>query len=306
MKISIMGAGAIGSLFGGYLKNAGQDVTLIGRDWNIEPIKERGLELIPHNSDKKLTIRINATTDPNELEYQELIILTVKAYDTKRALKDMKPIVEDDYTRILCLQNGYGTENIAADLYSKAQVLRGTTSNGAQIKPGLVIHTGQGDTHIGRLVSSTKVDDIIEIFNSTKLKAKFVENINKIVWNKVLVNVAINPFGALTNLKNGQLLEHSNIVECMKIAVSEGIEVLKSHGLKLNKQKSIQKAIKVAERTADNKNSMLQDIEKGKRTEIKYINGAISELSKEKNIETPMNDLLTALIKGLEYSKIKK
>lgn len=297
-----MGAGAIGSLFGGYLAKADQDVTLIGRDWNISPIQKAGLEITPFEGNENIVINLNATTNPKDAGPQDLVIITVKAYDTKTALEDAEPLIADE-TRILCLQNGYGTEFMAAELYGQSRILRGVTSNGALIEPGHVIHTGFGDTFIGRLDDSIKVDDIIEIFNLTVLKVEFVEKIQEIIWKKVLVNAAINPFGALTNLRNGELLEHEEIVECMKFAVSEGIDVLELHQIKLNKDNSIQNAITVAEMTAANKNSMLQDIEKGRRTEIDYINGAISDLGRRKGVSTPMNYLLTALIKGLERSK---
>ena len=298
-----MGAGAIGSLFGGYLQESGQDVVLIGRSWHIDPIIKNGLILVPFGSDKELNIKIEATTDPNTCGAQDLVVLTVKAYDTKKALEDARPLIKENYTRILCLQNGYGTENIAADLYGRKQTLRGVTSHGAIISPGRVVHTGTGETYIGRLDNSTKVEDIIEIFNSTYIKVKYAENIQEIIWNKVLVNAAINPFGALTNLRNGQLIEIPDILECMKDVVKEGIKVLDAHGIKLNKEKSIENAVRVAQLTAQNKNSMLQDVEKGRRTEIEYINGAIAKLGSEKGIKTPMNYLLCALIKGLEYSK---
>ncbi len=297
-----MGAGAIGSLFGGYLKKSGQDVILIGKEWNVKPIKEHGLELVPFNSEDTLNIKIEATTDPATCGFQDLVILTVKAYDTKSALIDAEPIIKSGHTRILCLQNGYGTEIIASQLYGKSSTLRGVTSHGAVITPGHVIHTGLGDTFIGQLDPNTKIDDIIEIFNQANIKTKFVENIQDIIWSKVLVNASINPFGALTKLRNGQLLENSDIVECMKQVIREGVNVLNSHGIKLNINNAIENAIRVAKMTALNKNSMLQDIEKGRRTEIDYINKAISELGKENGIKTPMNYLLTALIKGLEYS----
>jgi len=298
-----MGAGALGSLIGGYLAQSGQDVILVGREWNIAPIKKYGLKLSPFNLNKELNIKIKATTDAKTCEVQDLIILTVKAYDTKLALQDARPMINPKRTRILCLQNGYGTEEIAAELYGRAIVLRGVTSHGALIQPGHVIHTGIGDTFIGRLEKSTEVNDIIDIFNSTIIKAKFVENINEIIWKKVLVNAAINPFGALTNLRNGQLLENPDIIKCMKDVVREGITVLKSNGIILNIDDAIENTINVAKRTAKNKNSMLQDIEKGRKTEIDYINGSISEAGKVNGISTPMNYLLTALVKGLEYSK---
>ena len=303
MKIGIMGAGALGSLIGGYFFQAGEDVILVGRRWNIDPIIKNGLKFIPLNSDKIINLKIKATIEPSDCDIQDLVILTVKAFDTEKALQDAEPMIEKGHTRILCMQNGYGTEKIAVKLYGNKNILRGITSNGALIiEPGCVKHTGYGDTFIGVLDKSTKYEDILDIFNSTVLKAEFVENIEEKIWGKVLVNAAINPFGAITRLRNGQLLENNKIVECMKSVVIEGVNVLNSIGLKLNMEDSIQNAIKVAKLTANNKNSMLQDIEKGRRTEIDFINGAISRLGKKNGIPTPMNDLLVALIKGIEYN----
>ncbi|MFX1294650.1 MAG: ketopantoate reductase family protein [Promethearchaeota archaeon] len=296
----IMGAGAIGSLFGGFLMHIGNEVSLIGRKLHVDKINQDGLVIDGVSGEYQ--IHIKATIDPSSLKAPDLIILTVKAYDTAQAVKDVKPLVES-HTHLLCLQNGLGTEDVAGSIVGNEHIIRGTTSNGALfLEPGKIRHTGHGDTVIG--YPDRKPDlflkQLAAIFQKAGFNTTISDNIKKLVWQKIFVNVAINPFGTLTGLRNGDLLTIPQLKETMVAAVTEGIGVTDKLGLNINRQMAIDKAFEVAQRTAMNKNSMLQDIEKGKKTEIDFINGALVKYGEENGQPCPINTVLTALVKGLE------
>ncbi|NVM55818.1 MAG: NAD(P)-binding domain-containing protein, partial [Candidatus Helarchaeota archaeon] len=141
MQVVIMGAGAIGSLFGGLLAKAGNEVSLIGRKPHINKINKEGLFIEDLNGNHR--IEIKATINPSLLEAPDLIILTVKAYDTEQAVKDVK-LLFGAQTHLMCLQNGLGTEDEAGSILSNDRIIRGTTSEGALfLEPGKVRHTGK-------------------------------------------------------------------------------------------------------------------------------------------------------------------
>ncbi len=299
-----MGSGAMGSLFGGFLTKSGVDVTLIDKKPIVNIIKRKGLQITGISGEHK--IKAKATDKPSEVGLVDLLFIIVKAYDTEQAVKDAEPLIGKN-TWVTCLQNGLGNEEIAARIIGKEKIIRGTTTNGAILeKPGKIIHTGAGETIIGRCYgpNTPEVDNIARIITESGLTTSVTQNISGVVWGKTLVNAGINPFGALTGLKNGELLEVPEIVVGMKELVMEGMEVAYKLAVHILFD-PVEKTFEVARETAKNKNSMLQDIEKGKRTEIDYINGAISKYGEKHRVPTPMNDLITALVKGLEKRTLK-
>jgi len=304
-KVAVMGAGAIGSLFGGLLAEGGNDVALIARESHAKTIKQDGLTI--EGVSGKHVVKVKAVTTPAHLkETFDLILLTVKAYDTRQAVTEAQPLMGNNSV-LLCLQNGLGMEEIASEILGRDRVLRGVTINGVLLKePGLVIHTGRGETIIGEL--NTKITEraqkIAEAFSKAELPTRVASNIEGTVWTKILINAGINPFGALTGMKNGELIIIPELRELMTETVVEGINVARKINIELEGD-PVSLMIKTAEMTAQNKNSMLQDIEKGKRTEIDFINGAISNLGKRMGVKTPLNNILTHLVKGLEANRLK-
>jgi 2-dehydropantoate 2-reductase len=301
LKIAVMGAGSIGSLVGGLLAKAGNYVVLIARQPHVQAIERGGL--IVEGVSGKHVLEVKAFTVVEHVKEKfDLILLTVKAYDTKEACLQAKSLMKDG-TVFLCLQNGLGTEKVASEVVGVHNVLRGVTGNGALLKePGIVEHTGKGETIIGEITGekTRRAQTIAEIFTEANLSARVTDNITGAVWMKILVNAGINPLGALTGLRNGELLTVPELKEAVAETVAEGAKVVKKLGVKLESDDPVALTFKTIELTAQNKNSMLQDIERRKRTEIEYINGAISKCGREMGLATPLNDLLTHLIKSLE------
>ncbi len=299
MRVAFLGAGAIGSLFGGMLAKIGVEVLLIGRKEHVEMIRKRGLKIL--EDDETFTVRVKATTNILEAGKADIVFLTVKAYDTRKAAMDAKHLLEKD-SLVICMQNGLDTEKEAAEILGKEKVFRGVTSEGAQlVEPGVVRHAGRGESLIGSPfgVPPQKAESIAELLREACFDARFTDNIEREVWGKVLVNAGINPIGAITGLRNGEILDHPLLLEVMKELIVEGENVAKKHNITLTED-PFTKAIRVAKMTATNKNSMLQDLEKGKKTEIDYINGAIVAYGKKYEVKTPVNFAVTAIVKALE------
>lgn len=292
-----MGAGSIGSLFGGHLAKTGNDVVLVGREKHVQAIRKNGL--IIRNRDEHV-VKLEAVTAVDQVEEPfDLILLTVKAYDTRQAVLEVRGLMNDD-TTLLCLQNGLGIEEIASESIEKP--LRGVTMNASLVsEPGVIVQTGVGDTIIGELDGNVtqRAKMIAEVFSKAGLQTKVTDDIGSVVWTKTLVNSGINPLGALTKMRNGELLKVPSLKELMVKTVEEGVHVVERIGIRL-KEDPVSLTIKTAELTANNKNSMLQDILRSKRTEIDFINGAISENGRRNQVPTPINDVLVSLIKALE------
>lgn len=300
LRLVILGAGAIGSLFGGLLCRVGEDVTLIGRPAHIRSIRSHGLHIDGVTGRK--TIRVKAEVSPSKVGESDIVICTVKAYDTRKAAADAKVLMGRE-TLFLCLQNGLDVEKEAAQEISMDKIARGITNNGClRIKPGYIRHTGLGDTVISCPGDNwrTRINELAKTMSSAGLPTTVTDEIDRVVLSKVLVNVGINAIGALTRQKNGDLVKNPLLRDLMRSAIEEALRVVEKLGTKMTDENIIEKTFKIAETTSENKNSMLQDVENGKRTEIDFINGAIVRLGEKMNVSTPMNSTLTTLVKALD------
>ncbi|OYT55236.1 MAG: 2-dehydropantoate 2-reductase [Candidatus Hecatellales archaeon ex4484_218] len=307
IKILVMGAGAIGSLYGGLLAETENKVTFIARKPHVESIRKNGLT-IEGLINKKIK-NIKAETNPSNLVHEkfDLILITVKAYDTFQASTQIKPLTKNN-PAILCLQNGIGVEGEASKILGKFSLLRGVSFCGSYMsEPGKIVSTGLGKTIIGEPYNQNSgiAGVVKEVFEEAGFPTFISANIHGTVWTKTLVNAGINPFGTLTKMRNGELLEDENLKKLMIETVKEGVKVAEKLKIRLDED-PVRLMVKTAKATFKNLNSMLQDLLKGKKTEIDYINGAISRFGKKLNQPTPLNDLLTAFIKAVEKKMLKE
>ena len=318
LKIGFIGAGSIGSLFGGYLASIHTEenpleVIFFCRKDHRDAINKVGLELNAVNRKsllpniqayENLEEFINADGDNRNYRF-DYLFLTTKAYDSEAALIQYKEVVKS-CNWLVILQNGLGNEEKVKENCDESKIIRIITSHGALIKnPGVVSHTGLGFTKIGFAFptqSQENLHQLQRLLDKGGIKTEIVEDIIRCSWEKAFVNIGINALGALTRLKNGQLLENEDLKRLMCRTVEEALEVAKLKGINLLDRNYCDLMYSVAERTYNNKNSMLQDVLKGKPTEIDFLNGKIVEFAKDLGIRVPVNELLTFLVKGLEKS----
>ena len=318
IKIGIIGAGSIGSLFGGYLAAIKHDiydveVFLFGRKRHMNAIYKSGL--IIEKEQQTITIKNMKTheTSENLSIIFDYLFITTKTYDLNNVLVQYQSLI-DFCKYLVILQNGIGNELLVKQFCSEKKIIRAVTINGVFLdKPGHLIYSGEGLTKIGfpfkkqkkTQQQSSDLHLLKDLLDTASLNTIIVDDIIKECWEKAFINIGINAFGALTRLKNGELLEINGLKELMAEAINESLLVAKQKGIQLSEKDYISITYEIAKKTAENKNSMLQDILKGKNTEIDFLNGIIVEQAKELGISVPINELLTKLIKGLERS-IKK
>lgn len=239
------------------------------------------------------------------MEAVQLVLIMVKSYDTEQAIKDVLGLVGSD-TYMLSLQNGIG-HHLIMNRYIKAdRILLGSTSSGAHLGgPGQVKIAGKGETFIGALSEEQPpiLNDIRDIFLKAGLNCSVSGDILRKVWDKLVINVGINALTAITGLRNGQILDHPELMEILEAAVKEAVTVAQTKGINPSFPDPAAKVKEVARLTATNKSSMLQDMEKRKSTEIKAINGAIVEMGRELGLDVPVNRTLFNLVKALERAK---
>ncbi|KAA0006161.1 MAG: 2-dehydropantoate 2-reductase [Thermoplasmata archaeon] len=298
MNIVIFGAGAIGSLFGAMLfKN--NKVVLIGRKPHVEAIRKKGLTI---TGKTQLNTMIPAeTTVENIKTHVDLLMLTVKSYDTMDAMNHAKNIIDKD-TFVLSLQNGLDNIEKISKVVKRERILAGVTTHAAVFnQPGVIIHTGTGYTVIGSLdrKNTDVVKTIATVFNNAGIKTTNSKDILSEIWVKAIVNSSINPLTALFQCKNGYLLENPVLESIVEKICTESTMVAVREGIKLSTHEMFEKTMQVVRDTRENFSSMLQSIRKGKPTEIDSINGKIVELAEKQGIPTPLNKILLYSIHSL-------
>jgi 2-dehydropantoate 2-reductase len=289
-RIFILGAGAIGSVCGALLSEK-NDVVLIGSRAHVDAIKANGLTIA---GDVRRTFHPEANTKIDGIPRKSLVILTTKAYDSAKAVSEIRRFLKKD-TILLVLQNGLGNEDIVKQIVAgKGKVLRALTKMAGEfLKPGRITFW-QGETIIESNDDSAK---IVDVFGSAGLKSRLSKSIGTEVWTKLAVNCVVNPLTAILRVRNSEIWENSlryvrNGVarECAEVATAERIALPKNLAKKIEKQAM----------GYTNFSSMYQDLVKGKRTEIDFLNGKIVELGKKHRIQTPINETLVSFIKFLE------
>jgi 2-dehydropantoate 2-reductase len=302
MKILIMGSGAIGSLFAGLLSKNNY-VTIIGRKNHVDKINKNGLKIIGKTS---INVKIPAFESLDTINFQpDLILLTVKSYDTEIAIIDLLKILGKK-TVILTIQNGLDNLEKIEDKIKKEQIIAGTTTNGAIFNsPGVINHTGNGQTYIGEINGkmTDRIKKISDVFNKAHIRTIVSKDILKEIWIKAIVNSCINPLTAFFEIENGILIENEILEKTVEKICEESTKIANTEGLILSNEEMIRKIKHVIKDTKKNRSSMLQSIIMGKKTEIESINGKLVEIGKKNKVNFSLNEILLNLIKtkNLEY-----
>ena len=284
------------STFAAYLTEGGLDVTLVDhRPERAKTLEAAGVFVQGARGDHH--VRVKATADSGSLGPVDLVIVCVKAYHTEEALRSHGSLVGNS-TTLWSIQNGLGNVEAMAKVIPSGRIVGGSTTMGANLLGvGRVHHAGEGDTFIGELDGSfsPRVELIAKAVSAAGIRVQTRLDIQRLIWRKVLVNVAINALTAILRVRNGVLVEHESTMRVMEEAVREAVQAAAARGIRFIEDEALAQAKEVAQRTAGNRSSMLADILAGRRTEIDYINGAIAAMA-----PAPVNRVLTDLVRTLE------
>jgi 2-dehydropantoate 2-reductase len=302
MKITIVGAGAMGSLFGALLAEGGHEVWLydIWQD-HIDALKLNGLEIEREGHTRN--VRLNAASDPRQIGESELVLIFVKSTQTISAAESAA-LLAGRNGWVMTLQNGMGNAETIAKYTPANRILAGTTAHGAtMLKAGSIRHAGTGPTTVGMWAGGVKefqiARQIADQFTQAGIESAAVEAVRPVIWDKLLVNVGINAITALTGIKNGQILDLESTRELSRAAVEEAASVARAQGIEIRKDPAAH-VFQVAAATAANRSSMGQDVDHRRPTEIKAINGFVVREAQRMGIAAPVNQALTALVETIQ------
>jgi 2-dehydropantoate 2-reductase len=303
VHVVIIGAGSLGSAIGGTLALGGHDVVLVTRNQaHVDAINRDGLRL----DDGEVVHLSRPVADTRYLDHvtAELAIVLVKSFDTSDAVRAALPVI-DETTTVLTLQNGVGCEEIIAEVVGADRVIAGRTFVGGRIvEPGVVEYgiTGRVTT-IGELGGgiTPRIERLAATFRSAGMPTDVTTDIRSMMWEKLFVNVATGAWSALTRLPYGELSVHPDVERMAVATVAEAIEVARALGIDVTTTDPSVPWRRAWEGLPHGfKASMLQSIEKGSRTEVDVMHGAVSRAGRDAGIPTPINDTLWAAVRGLE------
>ncbi|MFQ5401218.1 MAG: ketopantoate reductase family protein [Anaerolineae bacterium] len=302
MRIGIIGIGAMGTLMAAHLHEFAEVIVIGNWPAQLAALGADGLTL--HHPDGRVTRRpIRATNRLEAIGQVDLALILVKSHQTDRAAAQARQLLPPPGLA-LTLQNGLGNLEKVVQAVGEERAALGVTAQGATLlKPGHTLHAGHGPTHLVRATrqrGGISVADVAVLFNRAGLETHLVNRGDSLLWGKLAINAGINPLTALLRVPNGFLAENEEARRLMSAAAQETAAVAKAQGIALPYPDAARRAWEVAQATAANHSSMLQDVLRGRPTEIDVICGEIVAHGRRLGITTPINEKLLQLIHSLE------
>ena len=305
LKVVVLGAGAMGCLFGGLLAEKGLNVTLIDV-WkeHVDEINKNGLKMDGHGGDR--FIKVPATSDPSTIGKVDAVIVMCKATALEPALKSIKNIINDK-TVFMSFQNGIGHEAIIKSIVGDEKVIGGTTTQASNILgPGHIMNHAALPSWIGEYDGgiSDRTTEIADTFTAHNLEMIAAEDVKKRKWMKLFALTAIGPLSAIFDLHHTDLYINNNANDVSrslgKEIILETRDVALADGVNVSEDECLFMFNKIVDSKQTNKSSMAFDVLYKRKTEIDFISGAVSKKEKKHGIATPLNDLMYKMIKVKE------
>ena len=308
MRIGIVGAGSIGSLIAGCLSSTTCDLLLYGRGLHgahltVDGLRIEGVEARVISSQRWEVLPAEQPLPESVSSCCDVVLLTGKSTAFEEHLNVAKHLLHPD--GLVCtFANGLGHEERLVHAFGVHRVLAATTTHGAyRSQPGRVVWAGKGNVSIGPFLHHHSTDDVSELMNCLSdagLEPVWNLNGRVLLWNKMLLNIAINPIAGLLGKENGALLEPS-LFESSVSVMLEGARIARAEGVSLDDDEQLVDRLRhVLVQTTDNYCSMLQDIRAGRGTEINSLNVEICRRGEMLGIPTPLNQQLSSLIQNLQ------
>lgn len=300
MKIAIIGAGAMGSIYGGNLSKH-NEVYLVDNNQNVVDIINRdGLKLQENGSD--VVYRPKAVISSEGIGKVDLVILFVKSLYSRVALQENKEIIGSN-TYVMTLQNGSGHEDILSEVVPVERIIIGTTEdNGAIIEAGYVRHGGTGRTNIGMLVEDK--DDMLntlkKCFDACGFDTLVHDNIQRLIWDKLFTNVSLSAVTGVLQVKMGFIAENPSAWNLTKQLVKEAVAVSNAMGLGFDEETVLSKVKKTSESSPNGYTSIYTDLKNGRLTEVDTISGSVVHAAKKYGVEVPSHEFIVNMVHAME------
>jgi 2-dehydropantoate 2-reductase len=302
MKIAIVGAGAMGSVYAGLFASAGHEVWAVDR-WreHVEAIRARGLRLEGASGDR--TVRLHATTDAREVGPCDLVILATKAMHVAAAAESARALLKPD-TPVLSIQNGLGGPETAAAVLGRERVMVGVVGGfGASIRaPGHAHHNGMELVRLGEFGGpiTPRLKAVEELWRGAGFRVKVFDDIGQLVWEKLICNCAYSGPCALAECTTGEVMADPDLARVSAACATEAYAVAKAKGIRLDIADPVAYVRDFGAKIPKARPSVLLDLMAGRRSEIEVINGSIPRVAKELGMPAPVNETVTALVLAKE------
>jgi 2-dehydropantoate 2-reductase len=302
LKIGIIGAGSMGTLFGYHLAQNADVTVLEANAQTSDSIAQRGLQI-----NEEAPRRVHVASNARELFGSQMLFLFVKAVDTLRALRPFAGEL-NPATPVISLQNGVGNEDaIKTALGGAVPVVLGvTTESSITVGPGWARSSVTGTTLIGSASAAPATSrTIADVLTRSGLRASVVYDIRPHLWGKLVANAAINAISALLDCDTGEIAKNANAAHLAESLAEEAAAVAAALKINLPFVNPWQYVTQVIEVGADSKSSMAFDLESGHPSEIDHINGAVVAFGRRTGVATPYNDAMVRLVKAKEAQRAR-
>jgi len=309
-QILVVGAGAMGGLFGGLLAEGGLDVTLLD-PWaeHIAEINRHGLRITGVGGDRRINVK--ATTEPATISAADIVLFQCKAHANVAAANSVRHLFAGA-TVAISFQNGLGNEETLAEILGVKSVIGGLTAQAGLIEgPGCVHNYGSLPTTIGEMAGglSTRCTDIAALFTNHGLATAATADIKREIWKKLLGNVALGAISAVTDLRSVEIMQVPELRDIVFRGADEAAAVAAADGIVLDTAEARSVLMRLVDTTGggtgNSKSSMRDDLVLRRRTEIDTIHGAVARLGRYHGVPTPTIDAMVALVKGLEFKNMQ-
>ncbi len=300
MKIAVIGAGAMGSIYGGHLSLKNEVYMVDTSAPIVEQINAAGIKI--EENDTENIYRPKAVTTTEGLEPVDLIILFVKSLFSRAALSGNKGIIGPD-TYVMTLQNGSGHEDLIREFVPEDHIIIGTTNdNGAVLGPAHVKHGGVGETNIGMLTEDTNgfLSKLKETFDECGFQTTVSENIQQLIWDKLFTNVSLSAVTGILQVDMGYIAANEHAWNMTVQLIHEAAAVARGLGLKADDDAIIAKVKKTSEMSPNGCTSIRADLRDGRKSEVDTISGSVVRASKKCGVPAPSHEFLVEMVHAME------
>lgn len=300
MKIAVIGAGAMGSIYGGHLSRHNEVYMIDTNAAVVEHIKEEGITL--EEDGESNVYRPKAALGAEGLPEMDLVILFVKALFSRAALGGNRAMLGKD-TRILTLQNGSGHEDILSEFVDKEHIIIGTTEdNGTVLGPGHIRRGGVGKTNVGMLCEDKEgfLLKLKESFDSCGFQLKIHENIQQLIWDKLFTNVSLSAVTGVLQVKMGYITSNEYAWNLTTALIHEAVEVAHALGLQADEEEITKKVRSVSVNSPEGITSICADVMNHRRTEVDTISGSVVRAAEKVGVAVPSHRFVVNMVHALE------
>ncbi len=302
MKIAIIGAGAMGSVYAGLLGDAGNEVWAIDT-WreHIDAIRAHGLRVEGASGDR--VVKVNAATDVREAGVVDLVIIATKAMHVEAAAHSVKPLLGKD-TIVLTIQNGLGSAQKVARIVGTERLMIGVVGGfGASMKaPGHTHHNGWELVRLGELngPGTARTERIAEVWRGAGFKVRTYDDMDQLVWEKLICNVTFSGTCTVLGWRIKEVMADEHAWRIASGCAKEAYSVARARGVHLEFEDPVAYVQAFGSKIPDARPSVLLDHLARRRSEIEVINGAIPVTARKVGLTAPYNEVITALVKAKE------